>query len=241
MRSVSGEACGRSSRWLQLCLRPARWGHRWLEVGHGKTFKDGDWNNMKQPYFIGLVCWGKSRVFTMIFFWGFPAKMFPSSNSMNIGGGFKHRIWAFTQQWEKEMARRTDQTAESAVARYAALGSDHEMDQRQRQRCACRQGHGQPQAQPIARSCGSGGNAQGHHEGCGAGNGLQQDGAGWETWLGFGKKAHGPSFLFGGLRQMVNSFFWGGQKIWRLNEIEMFAERHQTSRRVQDCRVETNA
>ena len=40
---------------------------------------------------------------------------------------------------------------------------------------------------------------------------------------------------------MVNSFFWGGQKIWRLNEIEMFAERHQTSRRVQDCRVATNA
>ena len=78
------------------------------------------------------------------------------------------------------MARRTDQTAESAVARYAALGSDHEMDQRQqRQRCACRQGHGQPQAQPIARSCSrSGGNAQGHHEGCGAGNGLEQDGAG---------------------------------------------------------------
>ena len=76
------------------------------------------------------------------------------------------------------MARRTDQTAESAVARYAALGSDHEMDQRQRQRCACRQGHGQPQVQPIARSCGSGGNAQGHHEGCGAGNGLEQDGAG---------------------------------------------------------------
>ena len=98
---------------------------------------------------------------------------------MNIGGGFKHRIWACTRNGKRTTARRTDQTAESAVARYAALGSDHEMDQRQRQRCACRQGHGQPQAHHNARSCGrSGGNAQGHHEGCGAGNGLEQDGAG---------------------------------------------------------------
>ena len=48
------------------------------------------------------IGWGKSWVFTINFFLGFPVKIFPSSNSMNIAGGFKQRIWAFTQQWEKD-------------------------------------------------------------------------------------------------------------------------------------------